>query len=134
MCTSAFAAVQGKSLASVTVIGDPECSDRELESRVRGHLAEWFAPREGDAPGAKEGGVAGGTVSVRRTDVARWRHLRTYRVPYAQPAQTPPVGEGGFFARKAEVRGVFNRMFTVTPAFDCCWDHPTDYCSFCHDQ
>ena len=83
------------------MVGDPKCSDRELEMRVRDHLAEWFAPGQG-ATGVEEGPV--GTVSTRQTDVVKWRHLRTYRVPYAQPAQTPPVEEGDFYARKAEVK------------------------------
>lgn len=87
----------------MTVIGNPECSDSELETRVRSHLTEWFdaQKREGG-----EGGKAGlkSGLPTRETDVAKWKHLRTYRVPYAQPAQTPPVRDGGFFGRKVQVR------------------------------
>lgn len=98
--------VQGKSLASVTVVGDPDCSDAVLESRVRAHLTEWFDKQESGVTGkAGEGGDGGreGTVPTSVADVSEWRHLRTYRVPYAQPAQTPPVGEGGFYGREVQV-------------------------------
>ncbi len=88
-------AFQGKSLASVTVVGNPDCSDGELEARVRAHLTEWF---DG------EGGAGKSGVRTRGADVAKWKYLRTYRVPYAQPAQTPPVRDGGFYGRKIQVR------------------------------
>ncbi|CAM9150628.1 unnamed protein product, partial [Sphacelaria rigidula] len=88
----------GKSLASVTVVGDPACSDEDLESRVRSHLSEWFDSQKGADEVGKEDTVP----------VSEWRHLRTYRVPYAQPAQTPPVGDGGFYGRDVEVMdGIF---------------------------
>lgn len=93
---------QGKSLVSVTVVGDPACSDADLEARVRSHLSEWF-----EAHGV-EGGEGKGSVSASSTDVTKWRYLRTYRVPYAQPAQKPPVGEDGFYGRGVQVqRGIF---------------------------
>lgn len=57
----------GKSLASVTVVGDPSADDAALERAAREQLSSWF--------GAEQ--------------VSRWRHLRTYRVPYAQPPQRP---------------------------------------------
>lgn len=86
---------------SVTVVGDPACSDANLEARVRSHLSEWF-----DAQGVG-GGEGKGSVSASLTDVNKWRHLRTYRVPYAQPAQKPPVGEDGFYGRGVQVQLVF---------------------------
>lgn len=97
-----FNCAQGKSLASVTVVGNPDCSDSELEARVRSHLMEWFDAQKGKSD---EGGMAGwmSGLPTREADVASWRHLRTYRVPYAQPAQTPPVRDGGFFGRKVQV-------------------------------
>ncbi|CAM9554075.1 unnamed protein product, partial [Heterosigma akashiwo] len=80
----------GKSLASVTVVGDPEAGDAALEPAVRAHLAEMFGPAAG---------------------VEAWRLLRVYRIPYAQPAQTPPNAAG--FAKDPLVsEGVF-----------CCGDH-----------
>ncbi|CAN0261905.1 unnamed protein product, partial [Ectocarpus fasciculatus] len=87
----------GKSLASVTVVGNPDCSDSELEAKVRAHLAEWFDKKN------KGGDEGAGGLSTRGADVAKWKHLRTYRVPYAQPAQRPPVREGGFYGRKVQV-------------------------------
>ncbi|CAM9508778.1 unnamed protein product [Ectocarpus sp. 4 AP-2014] len=86
----------GKSLASVTVVGSPDCSDSELEAKVRAHLAEWFDKNKGGDAGA-------GGLPTRGADVAKWKHLRTYRVPYAQPAQRPPVREGGFYGREVQV-------------------------------
>ena len=42
-------------------------SDEQLEKEVRLQLSQWF--RDSD------------------TWVDSWRHLRTYRIPYAQPGQ-----------------------------------------------
>jgi len=61
----------GAHLISATVLGPLRESDAELEARVRSHLADWF----GAAP------------------VARWRRLRTYRIPFAQFDQSPGVLE-----------------------------------------
>jgi predicted NAD/FAD-dependent oxidoreductase len=61
----------GGHLISATVLGAPAESDAGLEVRVRGQMAGWF----GAAP------------------VARWRHLRTYRIPFAQFDQSPGVLE-----------------------------------------
>jgi phytoene dehydrogenase-like protein len=68
----------GQSLASVTVIGNPDVDDATLEAAVRAELGGWFG----------------------RECVSEWRHLRTYRVPYAQPAQT---GASGTFTRPARL-------------------------------
>lgn len=54
-------------LVSVSVLGTRSDPDRLL-SEVRAQLGEWF-----------------GTV------VHDWRHLRTYSIPYALPAQIPPA-------------------------------------------
>lgn len=56
-----------QSLISVTVL-DGKADEASLESQVRGQLRDWF----------------GATVDG-------WRHLRTYRIPYALPSQTPPA-------------------------------------------
>ena len=61
-------APKGKSLVSVTIIGNPDQSDQQLESVVRWQLTEWFGS-----------GVDG------------WRYLRTYRILHALPMQIPPV-------------------------------------------
>lgn len=57
----------GRSLISATVIGEPGGSDGDLERAVRGQMSEWY----------------GAPV------VERWRHLRTYRIPWAQFDQSP---------------------------------------------
>jgi phytoene dehydrogenase-like protein len=60
-------APEGQALLSVTVLGDPGVDDDRLETRVRRQLGEWY-------------GAEAGT----------WTHLRTYRVRYALPEQSPP--------------------------------------------
>lgn len=55
----------GQALVSVSVV-EPAGDAETLEARVREQLAEWF-------------GAA----------VTKWRHLRTYAIPHALPAQPP---------------------------------------------
>ena len=55
-----------QALVSVSTVGTyDELSDAQLEAQARQQLAGWF--------GASE--------------VATWQHLRTYRIPFAQPSQ-----------------------------------------------
>ena len=61
----------GGHLISATVLGIPREPDLEFERQVRAQLGGWFG--------------AGA--------VAAWRHLRTYRIPYAQFDQRPGVLE-----------------------------------------
>jgi protoporphyrinogen oxidase len=61
----------GGHLISATVLGGQAESDAALEARVRHQLAGWFG-----AP-----------------QVARWRRLKIYRIPFAQFEQTPGVLE-----------------------------------------
>lgn len=61
----------GRALVSVTLLGVPAEADAELEADVRRELCDWY-----------------GTATV-----AAWRHLRTYRIRWAQPDQTPPALE-----------------------------------------
>jgi phytoene dehydrogenase-like protein len=76
-------APQGRSLVSVTIIGNPDQGDQQLESAVRAQLKEWFGPRA-------EG----------------WRYLRTYRIQHALPMQVPPVSDPT--SRPARIRpGLF---------------------------
>jgi len=70
----------GQTLVSISTLGTlPELSEEELQRRVCEELSEWFGEEQVDS----------------------WRHLRTYRIPYAQPNQSPPtdlfreVGLGG---------------------------------------
>ncbi len=57
----------GQSLISVTVI-DVSTNEAEMLGSVRQQLSEWFG-----------------------SSVEQWRHLRTYRIPYALPQQFPPA-------------------------------------------
>ena len=61
----------GGHLISATVLGAPVESDAALQARVRHQLTGWFGAAQ----------------------VARWRHLRTYRIPFAQFDQSPGVLE-----------------------------------------
>ncbi len=75
---SAAYAPEGRSLASVTVVPQPAdgvafFSDEELEKAVRLQLESWF-----------------GKERFPECDIGAWKLLRIYRIPYAQPAQTPP--------------------------------------------
>ncbi|KAG6543227.1 hypothetical protein Mapa_015478 [Marchantia paleacea] len=60
----------GKTLVSVSLIGTHEGTpDVDLEASVRNELSEWFGKEFVDS----------------------WKHLRTYRIPFAQPDQSPPT-------------------------------------------
>jgi phytoene dehydrogenase-like protein len=59
----------GATLVSASVLETPG-EPGALEPAVRAQLTEWFG-----------------------AEVARWRLLRTYRIPHAQPDQTPPALE-----------------------------------------
>ncbi len=56
----------GASLISVTVLGNPVLSGRELDAAVRDRLGRWFG-----------------------NQVQSWRHLKTYRIEHALPASSP---------------------------------------------
>ncbi len=58
----------GKSLVSVSVIGDPKLDDVALEVSVRSQLIDWFG-----------------------AETNQWRHLKTYRIREALPNQFPPA-------------------------------------------
>lgn len=58
----------GQELISVVVIGPLVSDDRTAESMVREELTGWFGPM-----------------------VKEWRHLKTYRIEHALPAQPPPM-------------------------------------------
>ncbi|KAL4425251.1 hypothetical protein ABPG75_009267 [Micractinium tetrahymenae] len=60
----------GQTLVSVSTIGTlDELSEQQLIAKVKAELGAWF-----------------GTV-----EVAGWQHLKTYRIPFAQPSQAPPT-------------------------------------------
>jgi len=58
----------GQTLISVVVIGNLSADDVSVESAVRGQLTAWFG-----------------------SQVRDWRHLKTYRITHALPAQPPPM-------------------------------------------
>ena len=58
----------GQSLISVVVIGQMSSDDDTVEAAVRGQLTDWFGAQVKD-----------------------WRHLKTYRIAHALPAQPPPM-------------------------------------------
>lgn len=59
----------GSALISVSVVGVPQQPDADVAETVKRELDAWF-PGKG---------------------VSKWRLLRTYRIPYAQPPQAPPT-------------------------------------------
>lgn len=64
-------APDGRALVGAVVVGDPPEPDADLERAVREQLLDWF-------------GLA----------VGGWEHLRTIRIPYALPDQSPPFLSG----------------------------------------
>ena len=63
----------GKSLASISIVGDPKDVDEaELERRCRSQLEVWFG----------------------KDALKTWRHIKTYRIPYSLPNQAPPHPRG----------------------------------------
>jgi hypothetical protein len=58
----------GRHLLSASCIGDRGDAPEVLESAVRAQMERWFGAQ-----------------------VRKWRHLRTYRIPHAQPGQSPGV-------------------------------------------
>ena len=56
----------GKSLVSVTVLGTQQLTDQQLSGFVIAQMKNWFGP------------IA-----------SSWRHLKSYRIPHAQPQQYP---------------------------------------------
>jgi phytoene dehydrogenase-like protein len=58
----------GEALISVVLIGHLALDDKTAESAVRKELTDWFGPM-----------------------VEKWRHLKTYRIQHALPAQPPPI-------------------------------------------
>lgn len=66
-------APEGKSLASITVVGAANSmSNTELEALVKNELLEWWGPTTNS-----------------------WEFLKMYRIPYAQPAQSVPYAIKG---------------------------------------
>ncbi len=61
-------APSGQHLVSVVVLGQPDSDYAAVETAVRNELGEWF-----------------GTI------VNQWRHLKTFGIKHALPAQSPPM-------------------------------------------
>eukprot|EP00879_Flechtneria_rotunda_P009267 GHRR01009701.1.p1 GENE.GHRR01009701.1~~GHRR01009701.1.p1 ORF type:complete len:266 (+),score=80.77 GHRR01009701.1:1363-2160(+) len=78
----------GQTLVSASTIGIYlDMSEQELSDTVKSELADWF--------GADE--------------VSTWSHLRTYRIPFAQPNQNPPTN--------------FKRAVSLGAGLYVCGDH-----------
>ncbi len=60
----------GQALVSVSVLGMPGPDDASLDAEVRSQVRRWFGAQ-----------------------IDAWRHLRTYRIPWALPDQAPPALE-----------------------------------------
>ncbi len=92
----------GQTLVSVTVVGSPSTNDGLLDKQVRAQLVGWFG----------------------QAQLNKWELLRIYRVPYAQPKQTPPTGAS--FVQPAEVgdepglfvAGDYRNTATLNGAFE----------------
>jgi len=74
----------GKSLISVTVLGDPSVNDQTLEQQARRQLVEWYD-----------------------SSVETWKHLRTYRIEHALPSQTPADASAQNSASMEIKRGLY---------------------------
>lgn len=60
----------GKALVSISLVGAyPDRSDDDLQTAVEAELRDWFGK-----------------------ETATWRHLKTYRIPFAQVSVTPVSG------------------------------------------
>eukprot|EP01036_Dinobryon_divergens_P031451 gene31451-40850_t len=102
-------APEGKSLASVTIVGTPDLMARDsvtgsylwtdewLERTVRSQLSDWWGSQSVD----------------------KWTLLRIYRIPYAQPAQSPlPYAALTSSAEEEEYAST-----NIGPNIYCCGDH-----------
>jgi hypothetical protein len=77
-----------QTLVSVSTIGtQPDLSEQQLIDAVMQELSVWFGPQQ----------------------VSTWNHLRTYRIPFAQPNQTPPTN--------------FSRPVSLGAGLFVCGDH-----------
>jgi phytoene dehydrogenase-like protein len=56
----------GTALISAVVTGDPSMADQVLEEAIRAQMTDWYGQQ-----------------------VSKWKHLRTYRIKYALPDQSP---------------------------------------------
>ncbi len=96
------AAPAGKHLVSVTLLGWHDEPDEELASRVIAEVAPWFPNR----------GVLG------------WKHLRTYRIRYAQMDQHPGIQTVGHGTKIEDLSlaGEFNSDSSINGAIQSGWD------------
>jgi phytoene dehydrogenase-like protein len=76
-------APSGQQLISVVVIGQPDSDYSGVETAVRNELNEWLG-----------------------TGVNDWRHLKTFGIKHALPAQTPPMPDPTLAARPVKP-GIF---------------------------
>lgn len=110
-CLSSVApsyAPRGRHLVSVSTVG--VASDYEDEASlveaVREQLDEWCGQRSkmSSLSSSSSNSSSSPLSAANAVDVAEWEHLRTYRIPHAQPPQSPPTD----FAREVSLgKGLF---------------------------
>ena len=104
-CLSSVApsyAPPGRHLVSVSVVGTADDFDEgALVEAVREQLDGWCGRKSAvsgssssSSPFSKKKNAAASSPPLdpgNAVDVSAWRHLRTYRIPFAQPPQSPPT-------------------------------------------
>lgn len=98
-CLSSVApsyAPPGRHLISVSTVGTAEgIDDGALVEAVREQLDGWCGKKS--LPGSSPSRSTSSSSSSspldpgNAVDVSEWKHLRTYRIPFAQPPQSPPT-------------------------------------------
>ncbi len=110
-------APSGKSLLCVSTIGLTEITGSDLLAKVREQLIDWFGQM-----------------------AESWRHLRTYRIPYALPNQSPPslalrnthtrisdsVWRCGDYCETGSIEGAIQSGLNTAKEILLLGDHPTE--------
>jgi predicted NAD/FAD-dependent oxidoreductase len=78
----------GKALMSVSIIGDIQLTEEQIDQSVRATLTSWFG-----------------------NQVSKWKNLRTYRVKYALPDQSP------------QAKAAINHNYKTGPLLYNCGDY-----------
>lgn len=97
-CLSSVApsyAPPGRHLISVSTVGVAEDFDESaLVEAVREQLDDWCG-RKSSSKSSPSSSSSGSSLSFldpgNAVGVSEWKHLRTYRIPFAQPPQSPPT-------------------------------------------
>lgn len=96
-CLSSVApsyAPRGRHLISVSTVGIAEDFDEgALFEAVKEQLDGWCGRKSSSSSssGSPKKGLASPFDPSNAVDASEWKHLRTYRIPFAQPPQSPPM-------------------------------------------